>query len=401
MTDPFLAALHATLKSNGWPNVSALSVAELEQTKPVSFEPGGTNADLVALLLELDRTRVNALPATSPHRLAVLRHVAIRCSQWPSGSADEKGCRAAAELCQVWLWYLLGDEVTARHMYLSDYRAQDVTYYDAGTLVPVVPKERTPASPTALLPWWLRHPERLSILELELCLILFDRNSKAEKVAPWLLRKPGLLRHVQATLLKRYCFTLLGALRRAKRQDKVLKKTHLLAPAFVWAPPRIFGLAAVGYLATVTSDIIPAVLYGASLVWIFGVIFFGSVVTAFFLYFNVHKHNLGAFGTWRHARFRIARLFITWAGCSALEGLLLILTWVVAAGVAADGFVRFESSPLSNLVIPRFGSFTASSIDIGYTGDRLVRFLALVFTANVIGGLLQWFWDDRSALEPL
>jgi hypothetical protein len=73
-----------------------------------------------------------------------------------------------------------------------------------------------------------------------------------------------------------------------------------------------------------------------------------------------------------------------------------------AVGAAGDDQpVRKESgigqgNPLDNLVVPRLAA-TAAPIDLrGGLGA-----VALALWASLIGGLIQWLWEEKSAAEPI
>ncbi len=321
-------------------------------------------------------------PTTLLQGLQLLRFVAF-CAQRAGADVDDQMATAYQQWCYAWVRYLAGDEVTTATFYLQQYAVTDTRFYrgsepsGAGRLRPK-PRGEWPKAWGPVLPW-LRHPERLTVGELELALAVFEWKAKQPRFVWWLRHRPHVLWRIHRFLLKRYCYELLSPFREALRADG-LDRPPFRAGELWQLQPRIAGLSFIGFLAMLglyrDLDLFcgPCMAGGgvpAGALWAAAALCAGLLWVV--VYVDVFKQNRGMMSSLMHGA---RRVWLTVWG---------FLWW---GAVFATGYVG--------------GLGGLAGLDIGV--DPGYRGVAVGFTAAsacLIGALLQWFWEDRAATEPV
>jgi hypothetical protein len=343
--------------------------------------------------------------------LQLWRLVALRCNVLASGDpgTDDKAWRCWHYL-RKWINFLL--KPSAQTFYFQEALSEDTTFYKGeGTLQPKQRGEWPKELRQEILPW-LRNPEQLTIVELELALTIFDRSAGAPKLAWWVSKKPYLLHKIHRFLLARYCFGLLGPLREA-RAAQDLNAPPNRAVEYERINPRLTGFMAVGTLAIVGLDFLPAFFFAGY----YANIPVALLVALLFLvlkelaYMDVFKQNRPLLVTRRHAKSRTWHLLQATLWRSAGFAATMMGFWSVAERTILRphnlervfNTVHDPRSPswnLGNLIWPylRGPLETAWYLE---TWRLVTGFCALALSAAVLGFLLQGFWEDTSALEPI
>jgi len=321
-------------------------------------------------------------PATLFQGLELLRFVTF-CAQETGRHASDPVKIAYYEWCYAWVRYLVGDEVTTATFYLQQYVVTDTRFYrgrDPSGEGSLRPKSRAewPGAWKGVLRW-LRHPERLTVGELELALAVFEWTAERPRFVWWLRERPHILWRIHRFLLKRYGYELLVPFCKALRADG-LDQPPFRAGELWLLQPRIAGLSFIGFLAVVgllrDVDLFcgPCMAGGGVPP---GVLWAGSLLCALLLwvvvYVDVFKQNRGVMSSLSHGVRRV------W------QTVFYFLWW---GTVFSIGYV-WGAGALLGLNI---------GVDPGY------RAVAAAFTAAaacLIGALLQWFWEDRAATEPV
>ncbi len=321
-------------------------------------------------------------PNTLLQGLELLRFVAF-CAQRAGPHVGAQVATAYQQWCYAWVRYLVGDEVTTATFYLQQYLAMDARFYrgceqpGAGRLLPK-PRREWPEAWGNVLPW-LQNPERLTVGELELALAVFEWKADRPRFVWWLRHRPHILWRIHRFLLKRYCYELLPPFRRALRADG-LDRPPFRAGELWQLQPRIAGLSFIGFLAMLGlyRDLSlfcgPCMAGGGVPVGMLWAATLGCVALLWaVVYVDVFKQNRGVMSSLMHG---IGRVWWTVWG---------FLWW---GAVFALGYV--------------WGLGGLAGLDIGV--DPGYRGVAVGFTAAaacLIGALLQWFWEDRAATEPV
>ena len=314
-----------------------------------------------------------------------LRYACLRAQKRPPESCDDDLQIVAREVAYRWVGYLIGDHSSRFSFYLQEFRARDHVFYH---VVPEGNGGRPTLRPKSRAEWpgawkevlrWFRHPERLTVGELELALAVFEWTAERPRFVWWLRERPHILWRVHRFLLKRYGYELLVPFCKALRADG-LDQPPFRAGELWLLQPRIAGLSFIGFLAVVgllrDVDLFcgPCMAGGGVPP---GVLWAGSLLCALLLwvvvYVDVFKQNRGVMSSLSHGVRRV------W------QTVFYFLWW---GTVFSIGYV-WGAGALLGLNI---------GVDPGY------RAVAAAFTAAaacLIGALLQWFWEDRAATEPV
>ena len=341
---------------------------------------------------------------------------------------DKKKIRVVHYFASAWVRHLISPEGTRERFFLQEYVARDEGLYDAGSLRPR--KWESDSCWRTAYPW-VTHPERLTITEMELVLAIFRPFSAGSEGRPrlvgWLERYPHLLWRIHRFLLSRYCFQLLPAFREALRAGRWTKdsgdqrtdatgsgegeptsgsgqstegqpatipgKTQsppgrtLNAPPFragefVALYPRIGGLVAIGLLGFLQVEIAQSLFFetGWFAPFVAGI---GALVLLFSLnYMDVYKQNRGVMSDRRHGIARavsLLRRFLVWG--VTITGLYLLCVQLVSEVPGSDRLAKAV-----------FG---------GSVWDVVLKAFATATTSCLLGALLQWFFEDTAATEPI
>ncbi len=366
-------------------------------------------------------------PPASSHRLLLLRYVTWRLQKRPD-QADVR--ELGRELAYSWLQFLLGDAAEGRSFFLQHFLLcyAEPFYYGGrpGELRPSPKKDGW----QEILPW-LRRPQNLTILEMEIALAIFRWDATEPELVWWIREYPHILRRVHGLLLRTYGFALLGALTRAMKaaredhgpgtsgaeggspvtgdagQSEYTASTNgVLSRSLYQAPylasvgwrvyPRLGGLVLIGLLGILSINYLLTPLYAAPL-WL--VLTGGLAALALIhrlIMMDVFKQNRGVLVSARHAQPRT--LGVLWRA----------LAWGCAGTLAACAVLRLI---LSHLVRrPSLENWTAyrqlPDMALPHLAAQpwwhwLLRFAVMGLGAVLLGLLLQWFWEDRSVIEPI
>lgn len=329
--------------------------------------------------------------------LSVLRYEALRANHEP-GMADEAEKQELVDAIYrhmlPWLRYLASEESSSGSFFLQEFLCKDSTFYDDRTYQPRNKPENCWADRLS----FLGEPQHLTIAELELALTIFDWSSdeKKPRFTWWLRHRPAILWRLHEFLLKRYCFQLLEAFHLAAKKDGLEKPPYRAGELWRWYP-RVAGLTAIGFLGVLSLDPLVALLFAAP--WWMAVLLaaLALVSLGLLIFMDVFKQNRGLMVSRQHAAPRVRGLmtiFIAWGLVASAIFAWLTLVWPTLAGGAA-AFYPFEGQPLANLVVvgPPLGWPLALRFLPGLLGLGLL--------SAALGALLQWFWEDRAATEPI
>jgi hypothetical protein len=346
----------------------------------------------------------------------------------------------------AWVKHLISPEGTRERFFLQEYVARDGGLYDAGSLRPR--KWESGSCWREAYPW-LRHPEWLTITEMELVLAIFRPVSAESTGRPrlvgWLERYPHLLWRIHRFLLSRYCFQLLRPFREAlknghwktnralppgsatasvtanqgsgKSEEPVKDKpptapdkTNTPPEPTLYAPPfragefltlypRIAGLVAIGFLGLLQVDLAQVLFFATS--WMVAIA--ASVVSLVILfllnYMDVYKQNRGVMSDRFHGVGRALSLlgrFLAW-GAIPTAGYVTLLHLcgnVDATAIRSWPSSGEEQNGLWNLLIPRFPPLADD-------GRFPLGLFAMISASCLLGALLQWFFEDTAATEPV
>lgn len=424
-------------------------------------------------------------PTYTSRDLESLRQCAIAWAQDPAAVPDAPGedtervrnwierWRALRE----WLRVLLNREYSRSTSYLQTERVLDESFFEQnsgsvnrarGTF------GRLRLDPKPRLKWgshgdgwpevfpWLRSwkAAHLTVTEIELALILFAwapssrTSSEAEQraftrpvLARWVLTEPQVLVSIEHFLRSRYCFTLLGALRRARQAGAIaavnveslrpeVERCPILRTARFRLDPfrglmRPFGLAAVGLLGAMSIDVIVALIFAGSKPILAIVFVAACLIVLALVHVDVHRQNYGVLQGFRHAAPRTLWATVLLIGIGAVGAFGI---WVTLGAAHFGGFdpgrlMHFASNlgsaheelaatvlaevngpsqghvvkddsaaALQNLVVPSPVPESSDWIDLSWI---FLRFVTLGAVGAAVGAIVQWFWEDRSAIEPV
>jgi len=342
----------------------------------------------------------------SAETLEVWRYITLRCQ---SGCGDSQQGKDLLKkfwpYAVAWINFLLKPS-TETH-YFEEIRSLDETFYQGPKNLE--PKPIANSTENAFpLGRWLKHPERLTIAELELALAIFQWNEPNPQLVWWVKERPYLLHKIHRFLLQRYCFPLLSALRQA-RKTAGLDSPPYRAVEWERINPRLTGFVAIGTLAVIGLDFLPAFFFAGfyanlpvALSWALLLLILKELA-----YVDIFKQNRPLLVTRRHASCRVWRLLRMVLGRSAVLSALMMAFWKAAelALQSRENLDRVfnttrDSWNLSNLVWP----YLVGPLENTWwlEGWRLLTgFIAMVVSAAVLGFLLQGFWEDASALEAI
>jgi hypothetical protein len=389
-----------------------------------------------------DEFKEGRFSLNSTEGLAFCRLVARMAAA--SEKQPNEGWGTTYYFASAWVRHLISPEGTSQRFFLQEYVARDEGLYDAGTLRPkpwVGKNGWRKAYP------WLRHPENLTITEMELVLAIFRPQTNqgsglarwaracglshsrllwtcfpakmqgGPRFVGWIERYPHLLWQIHRFLLSRYCFQLLPAFREALRAGQrqngsaSAKKSHLYAPPFragefLTLYPRIAGLVAIGFLGLMEVDLAQVLFFATNwrVALAAGVV---SLVILFLLnYMDVYKQNRGVMSDRRHGVGRALSLLARFWGWSALMGgvytflVYLMCQDTVNHEVAIQTWPSWptpDQPPLNglwNLLIPTFPPLVDD-------GRFPLGLFAMISASCLLGALLQWFFEDTAATEPI
>lgn len=377
---------------------------------PSIYTGDGPNRGWAADVLHKARCEREAiLESTSIREVRnVLRTVALIAQREPK---DKDYAELRRELAYEWVILLIEPDLSSRSFFLQGHRLEDSTFYRAdqngdeprATGVRVQPKEWVdwPEAWRRQLSF-LKSPDRLTITELELALVIFKWGEGKPRFVWWLEKHPHLLWRIHAFLLKRYAFYLLRLFEQARRASNgKLNAPPYRAGEQMWflfwssrlmCSPRLIGLNAIGCLGLLASDTLVAFFFESPLRFVGAALAATSVFGVALYYADVFKQNRGVLAGWRHASSRVAHVYWLAALWSVPP---LIGAWFVwlAVGYAQGADV------VAPAVLPAFWSAAPTSWPA--TGSMAVRWLAFAGTAIVLGAIVQWFWQDESAIEPI
>jgi hypothetical protein len=342
----------------------------------------------------------------SAETLELWRYITLRCQ---AGNGDRPPCEKLLKkiwpYVVAWINFLLKPP-TETH-YFEEIRSLDETFYQGPKNLE--PKPIANSTENAFpLGIWLKHPERLTIAELELALAIFQWNEPNPQLVWWVKERPYLLHKIHRFLLQRYCFPLLSALRQA-RKTAGLDSPPYRAVEWERINPRLTGFVAIGTLAVIGLDFLPAFFfagfYANRPVALASVFLFYILIEL--AYVDIFKQNRPLLVTRRHASCRVRRLFLEVLGRSAVLSALMIAFWTAAERIlqSRENLNRVfntarDSWNLSNLVWPYLLGRLENTWPLE-VWRLLTGFIAMVASAAVLGFLLQGFWEDTSALEPI
>jgi hypothetical protein len=313
--------------------------------------------------------------------LRLLRQAAMRAQCKPASGA-KRARRAAARAAEMWVGFLIGEGSSSESRFLQRYRAKDTTFYrvdktDGEPRPTLRPKPRS-AWPE---PWKgklesLKSPQFLTVTELELALTIFDWDSgERARFVWWIQWKPEILWKVHRFLLKRYCFDLLDAFEEAAAQDGGRFDLPPYRAGERWRiHPRIWCLTGVGVLALSSLGHTLNFFFAAG--WGNGVIALALGAAAFavlrrLIRIDVYRQNMGVMSSDRHGTPRVQE----------------VLRLFSRRGLALAGVAWF---------LWMLGDGTGGSLL-----KALVGVPSLASCGCLIGAILQWFWEDKAATEPM
>jgi hypothetical protein len=330
----------------------------------------------------------------NPIRLRVLRHLTLFAHCLTSGLAGEQ-LNLLRSFAYRWIGFLIAEGSSSRTFFLQHRRIKDPTFFTTGSLRPQ--HRPWPGGWTGKLAW-LRHPERLTIVELEIALALFDWDAPRPRFVRWVRDYPHILWRVHDFLLKRYCFPLLGPLREAAEQAEASSPRFRAGEFWRWYP-RVGGLCALGLLGLVSLGPAQTVLFAAP--WPVAAVLGASSAALLWLLVGIDicKQNRGVIQSWSHVTPRVWSLWfrsLAWAlvlagafgACAGLLG---------SSRLDAGALHAFGSAPLSNLLIPEVPPVAFLPRFTRFAGGLL----AMASSAALLGALLQWFWEDRAMTETI
>lgn len=338
--------------------------------------------------------------------LDALRSLALMCQ-----SRHCKHAQPQRELAYAWVRTLVTAEGAARSSFLLRNRVSDATFYRAVT--DPQPKRRSNWPP----PWqsqlpFLDHPHELTVTELELALAIFDWSQPSPAFVWWLKQEPHILWRIHDFLLNRYAFYLLPLFETALEEAGLDRPPYRAGEGLLLAkrasslrtrPPRLIGLTALGYLGLITVDSFIVFVFAGNAAVVLLATGAGLWGGHRLYHMDVFKQNRGVLASLEHARGRIRqafRLALGWSAALApgVFGFWFALGWLGTP--SADGrFADFGEGALGGMIVPYV--IPAWPLNWVRIGELLAGFLALGAAAIVIGALVQWFWQDESAIEPI
>jgi len=369
--------------------------------KVYASTPGESALTLGGDLAKLATAGVPAELSESWYELALRRHLAI-LAQVGQQEAKKAPNELAAEATH-WVMFLVQDESSSRSFFLQEYRANDNHLY-GDSLRPCRRDHMASywASNKNVLRW-LKHPERLTITELELALAIFDWHEEKPRLVWWVKKRPYILWRVHRFLLKRYCLQLLRPLRRA-RKDAEKNAPPYRAGEQLWAHPRMLGMTMIGMLGCLGVDAFKVIFF-ASAWWQQAVALAAAfLVLWYFYYVDVYKQNKGVMATKTHGLRRTAWVVARALVVSGVLGLIPLAFWSCfprerLLEVVQAAPQEFFVPPPAEIVIPL--AVPALRPDWPLTASATLGWLCLVVYAALFGCILQWLWEDTSALEPV
>jgi hypothetical protein len=368
-------------------------------------------------------------PALGVHKLLFLRYVTWRAARrTPTGKSAPRWAR---EVAYSWLDFLLGPAANGRSFFLQHFlTTENLAFYigNEPTDLQPTPRKCWPDSwknrDTRTLPI-IERPQNLTILEMEIALAIFEWNAKKPRLVWWIREYPHILRRIHQVLLRTYGFALLHPLRRAMKtgtkgadtadsgngatdsssntsnesadqEGYSLYRAPYIASIGWRCYPRLAGLVTIGLLGILSINYVLTFLFAGPL---------GSVIAgggaalaliAALILMDVFKQNRGVLVSERHALPRTwgvvwRALLYGAAEVTALVFMLrALLSYIIDRG-KLESWVAYRQLP--DMALPHV-TFWASC-------GWIVRFTVMGLGAVLLGLLLQWFWEDRSVIEPI
>jgi len=309
------------------------------------------------------------------------------------------------ELCRWWVEMLLTSDRDSER--LVDVVRTDRVFYDFPR-GPALPDDRyskrQPKRRQGDTGWrggwertlpFLKHPERLTMAELELALVIFSWQEDKPVFPQWLqLHAPDLLPCIHRFLLRRYCCELLGPFKEA------------LAAADRFRPPyrageiygvhlRMLSMIAVGLMALLgASDVLDHLAAhntAQALLMTCLLLALVFILRYRLLSWEVFRQNHGFLASKAHAESRIVWLFTH------------VLAYAVIMSACANGFLFLHD------VAPRLVSVVAQPPDLSRgphtldcldaAGRGLLSIVVQGLLAAVLGVVLQSLWDSHSIVD--
>ena len=274
---------------------------------------------------------------------------------------------------------------------------------------------------------WLDR-SKITKREFEIALTLFDWWCDRPRFAPWVYYRPNQLRNVFRLLLRSYTFPLINGFREAQRwrhngkhafpekdelgnqrtfafEEREGKTKEQDLTGFRYAPGAIFGaeirmtgLITVGYLACCGIDALQHTIWNSTYYANIMIVLASLLGAVWLLALDVQKKTSGQLRkreVYRRTGGTIVRLWIVGFVVVASCNLLMYTTFPTILG---DQWVSNHASAESN-----FYNHPVSIFPLGLKDwlHFLVSTITVTFTATLLGIVVQWLWDESSAIESI
>ena len=355
-------------------------------------------------------------PEDNSRRLFFSRHTAW-CLQGGRHAVSKGYHESAREVAYEWLRFLLGPAREGRSFFLQHVVVGfKLAFYLGGEGHDLRPKPRRAWENRCGRLKFLKRPENLTILEMEIALAIFEWNSDEPRLVWWIREYPHILRRVHQVLLGTYGFTLLKMLRRAMKAARSpeskeahgadlgavaggsssLYKAPYLASVGWRLYPRLGGLVTIGLLGIFSINYVLTPFYAAPLSGVALVGFIALVLIIMLILMDVFKQNRGVLVSPSHALPRVIGVLwrvLAWGAfeTSATVAVLLLILSPAIQRSSLQNWVAYHQLP--DMALPHLAAQP--------WWHWLVRFTVLGLAAVLLGLLLQWFWEDRSVIEPI
>ena len=342
-------------------------------------------------------------PELNRYRLCALRYISLWASSQGRGDVSPE---AVADPGNSWLAFLLGPAAQGQSFFVQHdltrtfpafYAQQDHT---SGRLLRPLKRAKWGEEWSGVLSW-LKQPERLTIVEIEIALAIFEWKAETPELVWWLRDYPHILWRVHAYLLRNYGFklarSLLKAMSKTSWADRALaKQPPFKAGVLSRFQPRIAGLIAIGSLGILSINHLLTLIFAAPWAWVgaAGVLLLGLLLLIVLM--DVFKQNRGVLVSWVHAWPRACSVLwraLCWgaAGTAAVWGMFLAVGSSAINRTQLANWIWYHQLP--DMAVPNLSS--------GPWWQWLVRLATLGLGAVFLGLLLQWFWEDRAVTEPI
>lgn len=358
-------------------------------------------------LIDIPREIPENIGEFDSHLLQICRYVTLRHEELRDGKEEEYFKDVTWKYIKRWVKFLLKPAPASFHF--QEARSKDTTFYGGeGNIQPKSLKKNKEDDFSFPLREWLKSPENLTIQEFELAIAIFKWDGKKPVFANWVTERPYYLDRIHRFLLKRYCFVLLDALRDARKNASLDTPAHR-AVEHGWIIPRLTGFVVIGLLAITGFDFFSSMFFflrfGVLSIFIFALILLECYILYELGYMDVFKQNRPLLITREHARHRVLLLVWSTIWRSVLTSFIIVLFWGLLEKSITSSFIRpfvfsgCNDNALTNLVWPSLlmekESFWEWMLRMG------LGVTAMGTSAGLLGFLLQGFWEDTSALEPI